>query len=78
MSEIFLKLMIKTPDTRQSCHSGVFVIKFEQNSHIVCGVSTVYFESSNSGWDEHHPWALVNKNDKCMQTEIEEQKGERR
>ena len=74
MSEIFLKLMIKTPGTRQPCHSGVFIVKFEQNSHIVYGVSTVYFESSNSGWDEHHSWALVNENDKCMQRKLKNKK----
>ena len=35
MCEICLKLIIKTPERRQSRRSGVFVVKFEQFSNIV-------------------------------------------
>ena len=42
--EICSKLTIKTPEERQSRKSGVFMVNFEQISHIFFGVSITYFE----------------------------------
>ena len=33
--EICSKLTIKTPERRQWCHSGVFIVNFEHISHLV-------------------------------------------
>ena len=33
--EICLKLIIKTTERRQWCHSGVFIVNFEHISHLV-------------------------------------------
>ena len=35
MCEISSKLTLKTPERRQRCSSGIFIVIFEQISHIV-------------------------------------------
>ena len=50
--EIWSHLTIKTPERRQWCRSGVFIVNFEHISHLVSCVSTVNFEQANAGWVE--------------------------
>ena len=49
MCEICQKLAIKTPERRHGCHFNVFIVRFEQISHIA-GVSIVDFEKVNTAW----------------------------
>ena len=53
MSEIHLKLAINTPGRRQQRRSGVFIINFEQISHIIFAVSIVDFEQVNTSWERY-------------------------
>ena len=46
------KLTIKTPERRQLCRSGVFIVNFENISHLVSSVSIVNFEKVNVGWGD--------------------------
>ena len=54
MSEICLKLTIKTPQQSHSRRSGVFIVNFEHISHLVLcsSVSFVNFELVIAGWVE--------------------------
>ena len=47
MCDICSKLTIKTPEQRQLLRSDVFIVNFEQMSHIA-GVSIVDFEEVNA------------------------------
>ena len=51
MSEIISKLTIKTQEQRHWRRSGVFVVNFEQISHIANGVSISDFEQIHAGWE---------------------------
>ena len=42
--EIYSKLTIKTPELRQWCRSGVFIVNFEQNSRLVPVFLLISFE----------------------------------
>ena len=48
MCEICSKSTIKTPERREWRRSGVFIVNFEQISHIAV-VSTADFEQVNAG-----------------------------
>ena len=42
--EIYSKLTIKTPEQRQWCRSGVFIVNFEHNSRLVPVFLLISFE----------------------------------
>ena len=42
--EIYSKLTIKTPELRQWCRSGVFIVNFEHNSRLVPVFLLISFE----------------------------------
>ena len=50
-SEICSKLTIKTLERRQWRHSGVFIVNFEDISHLFFSVSIVDFEQANVSWE---------------------------
>ena len=52
MCEICSKLIIKTPERRQWCRSGVFIVNFKQISRIVLVLS-------NTGWDLYQIERLI-------------------
>ena len=49
--EICSKVTIKLPERRHWCRSGIFIVNFEQISHIVL-VFIVDSEQANAGWDK--------------------------
>ena len=55
MSEIYLKLKIKTPEQSQWRYFSVFITKFEQISHIVLVFPLLTLQ--NAGWK----WAMMKR-----------------
>ena len=49
MCELCLKLTIRATERRHSRRSDIFIVNFEQISHIY-GVSIIDFEQINGGW----------------------------
>ena len=56
------KIIIKIPERRHWCHSGVFIVKFETYFTTCFSVSIVNFEQVNAVWDNHYFMAPVNSN----------------
>ena len=50
LCKICSKLTIKTPEQRQGCRSGVFIVNSEQISRIALVFKIIELEQLNAGW----------------------------